>query len=152
MGTRGLTCVVQDGKFKVAQYGQWDNYPEGQGTTILNFLKTADLEELDNKVANCYFGSEKDIERAYESFADKDGSMNMDQYKRFKQSPFAYLSRDTGGEIFAVVMASSSPLMLEDQSIFAGDSLFCEWAYVVDLDKEVFEVYRGFHEDRKSVV
>lgn len=26
---------------------------------------------------------------------------------------------------------------------FANDSLFCEWAYVVDLDKEVFEVYGG---------
>jgi hypothetical protein len=28
---------------------------------------------------------------------------------------------------------------------FAADSLFCEWAYVIDLDKDVFEVYRGFN-------
>jgi hypothetical protein len=27
---------------------------------------------------------------------------------------------------------------------FAGDSLFCEWAYVVDFDENTFEVYKGF--------
>ncbi len=26
---------------------------------------------------------------------------------------------------------------------FANDSLFCEWAYVVDLDGEAFEVFAG---------
>jgi len=26
---------------------------------------------------------------------------------------------------------------------FANDGLSCEWAYVVDLDKEVFEIYGG---------
>ena len=27
---------------------------------------------------------------------------------------------------------------------FAGDSLFCEFAYVIDLSKNTFEVYEGF--------
>src|SRR3546814_20563425 len=43
MGTRNLTCVVVDGAYKVAQYGQWDGYPSGQGATARAFLR----EQLD---------------------------------------------------------------------------------------------------------
>ena len=39
MGTRNLTAVYIDGEYKVAQYGQWDGYPEGQGMTALTFLR-----------------------------------------------------------------------------------------------------------------
>ena len=60
MGTRHLICVVSDNQYRIAQYGQWDGYPEGQD--------------------------------------------------------------------------------------FSQDSLFCEWAYVIDFDKNTFEVYRGFNE------
>jgi hypothetical protein len=31
MGTRNLTIVIADKKIKVAQYGQWDGYIEGNG-------------------------------------------------------------------------------------------------------------------------
>jgi hypothetical protein len=34
---------------------------------------------------------------------------------------------------------------LIDNYSFAKDSLFCEWTYVVDLDSEELEVYRGFN-------
>ena len=30
MGTRNLTIIVEDNKHKVAQYCQWDGYPEGR--------------------------------------------------------------------------------------------------------------------------
>lgn len=40
MGTRNLTMVIdRKGEIKVAQYGQWDGYPSGQGATILEFAK-----------------------------------------------------------------------------------------------------------------
>jgi len=50
MGTRNLTMVISNGKTKVAQYGQWDGYPSGQGAAILNFFKKADLKVFKEKV------------------------------------------------------------------------------------------------------
>lgn len=38
MGTRHLIAAVIDGEYKIAQYGQWDGDPEGQGLTVLDFL------------------------------------------------------------------------------------------------------------------
>lgn len=40
MGTRNLTIVIdKQGALKVAQYGQWDGYPSGQGAVVLEFAK-----------------------------------------------------------------------------------------------------------------
>lgn len=36
---------------------------------------------------------------------------------------------------------------LRNEIKFAGDSLFCEYAYVVDFDKNTFEIYRGFNKE-----
>ena len=39
MGTRNLTVVVKDEQVRVAQYGQWDGYPEVTGRGILKILR-----------------------------------------------------------------------------------------------------------------
>ena len=36
-------------------------------------------------------------------------------------------------------------LVTTDAYAFASDSLFCEWAYVIDYDKNSFEVYKGLN-------
>ena len=63
MGTRNLTIAVMDGKTRVAQYGQWDGYPEGQGTTILEFLKSADLDLFKKKLETTAFVDDEKQER-----------------------------------------------------------------------------------------
>ena len=38
MGTRHLILVYYKGQYHIAQYGQWDGYPGGQGVTVLHFV------------------------------------------------------------------------------------------------------------------
>lgn len=53
MGTRNLTCVVSNERYKVANYGQWDGYPSGLGISLLKFLnEDIDLNKFKEKVEN----------------------------------------------------------------------------------------------------
>lgn len=53
--------------------------------------------------------------------------------------------RATEAEILNLIMKSSDGLELMNSIEFANNSLFCEWAYVIDLDKNTFEIYKGFN-------
>lgn len=150
MGTRHLIAVIKDGDYKIAQYGQWDGYPSGQGVEVLAFLRDNDLEDFSQKLELCQFGTEEDIEKAYEAFITKHANgmsgMNLAQANEFAKSKFWYLGRDTGSNILQFVMSALDPILLKDSRDFVKDSLFCEWAYIIDMDRRVLEVYKGFNE------
>jgi hypothetical protein len=148
MGTRGLTMVVSKGKTRVAQYGQWDHYPSGQGRTALEFLRDVDFKQFAKKLYRCKFvkrKKQKEIDFFLEYIGSKNGWMTMAQSELFKNQ-FPYLSRDHGAGILRMIMESEDKeIWLNDQTNFAADSLFCEYAYVIDLDKRTFEIYSGFN-------
>ena len=145
MGTRNLTAVFMDGEYKVAQYGQWDGYPEGQGATCLVFLRDEmDEAKFREQLGKVRFGSEAELDSIFEEFrADPSGSISMDNYAKFKKA-YPELHRDTAAEILKMIQDGKARLLKND-IYFAADGLFCEWAYVIDLDKRTFEVYTGFH-------
>lgn len=138
MGTRNLTVVVSGGAHRIAQYGQWDGYPGGVGMTVLGFcraylgtpkLRAAYARKLAKWVS---FLDDVELERRY---ALRGASPNAPIHPE--------LSRDTGALILAQARTTRVPLGLQDSIDFAVDSLNCEWAYVVDLDLVVLEVYKG---------
>jgi len=153
MGTRGLTMIVSRNETKVAQYGQWDHYPSGQGvnalTTLKKIIDDGQIETFRSKVNALRWLTNEEIDELNKS------------NDAFKDHP--YLSRDWGAKILEAVMygalTEKVPLStltkrhefeilgLVNQETFAADSLFCEWAYVVDLDKMTFEVYEGFNKE-----
>ena len=145
MGTRHIIAVQSNGDYKIAQYGQWDGYPDGQGVTVLDFLKDEKkVQKLKKNLAKTRFLDEKkdkDFLEAYNKNADKHDNRTPEQIHWFN----TYITRDLGAEILtSVANSKDKEILLRNNLPFVADSLFCEWAYVIDFDADTFEVYRGF--------
>ena len=145
MGTRNLTIVYLDGEYKVAQYGQWDGYPEGQGLVCLRFLKEKmNKEKFIKAVRSLDWISEKELDDLWKSYgAKEDGTINIKNANKFNNEHPEF-SRDTGAEILSLIQEGNIN-RLDNYIKFAANSLHCEWAWLVDLDAEKFEAYRGFN-------
>lgn len=147
MGTRHLICVVKDGEYRVAQYGQWDGYPGGQGIDILAFLTNIDRETFESKVDNLSWITDSESQAQWNDCGANGSTTVKSSVADLHNEKYPENSRDTGAKILSVIQGSDKSLKLMDNLEFASDSLFCEWAYVIDLDKNVFEVYKGFNEE-----
>lgn len=138
MGTRGAVCLVADDAEKVI-YNHFDSYPDGLGNAVLAWLQkelsTGDESALRRQAASLRpvpdtEPTDDDFTRLAE-FHDPNVSSGRDWYS---------LLRGTQGDLSAMLRAG----LYEDAADFPRDSLFCEWAYVVDFDGRAFEVYEGF--------
>jgi len=145
MGTRSLTMVILNGETKVAQYGQWDGHPETQGVKIYNFLKKHRKEN---------YKTFKEVLTNNVSFISKDELFKLNEkveqdkpHSKEENHILNFLSRDHGGNILDVIMEhKDEKIQLADASDFGYDGLFCEWAYVIDLDRNQLEIHKGFFE------
>jgi hypothetical protein len=140
MGTRNLTAVIKDGEYKVAQYGQWDGYPEGQGTTIYNFIQgEGNLVKLENNLANLRWATDADYKQVNDAIgASDDGWITMEQGEQMKNL-FPAFSRDTCAEILELVANAEGELALSNSQDFLDDGM-CEWAYTINFDTNELEV------------
>lgn len=137
MGTRGLSGFVIDGEVK-AQYQQYDSYPTGVGYYVVAAIQSGKITP--------------DAVRSIQ-LVDGDAKPTPEQVERLKQfsntgvstgqlDEWYVLLRETQGDLLAMIEAGA----MIDSSDFAADSLFCEWGYLVNLDTETLEVYRGFNQ------
>jgi hypothetical protein len=144
MGTRHLVGFTVDGETK-AMYGQFDGYPGFVGLKVLSFCKGlgGSLGEVADKV------------RALRVVEESD-EPSSDEAK--KLSEFSNDSVSSGNDWYATLRnCQGDPQMILDAGYilnsfpFGYDGLFCEWAYVVDLDFQTLDVYRGFFRDRSPL-
>jgi hypothetical protein len=137
MGTRGLTKVVYKNQVIVAQYGQWDHYPEGQGVTVFHTLYNPDVvKAFIKKIPQIYYPSDEELDVIYKSVTGD----NPDE-----QVPS--LTRNTGAEIFRVIADwDDSPIPIVRDLDFEKDELFCEGVYTINLDNESFHTQFGRYE------
>jgi len=153
MGTRNLTIVQLNNEYKIAQYGQWDGYPEGQGARILKFLsKKEKVASLKKALEHTRFldpdGVDREFIEAYNQNAPKWSNEPDNRTDEQKMWFTNYISRDLGANILGSVARSVGHEVVLDNSLdFAADSLMCEFAYVIDFDANALEVYTGFNKE-----
>lgn len=167
MGTRHLICVVLDGDFRVAQYGQHDGQPGGAGAEVVRFLRRVDLETFKARVRGCRlvtrheFASCDEIRDAFRTqlghltnvcsalleAGDIDFAREYRIRSYLRPGSMTHLSRDCSAQILYAILTRDEPggLPLIDERGFAGDSASCEWAYVIDLDGGALEIYEGLN-------
>ena len=128
MGTRHLTIVKAGGKLKVAQYGQWDGYPSGQGIDILKYLRSANLEKYQENLAKLPLITEEQ-----EKIVDADPKWAEN---------YPYLSRDCGSNIHKMVEDGLFPFVQHIETKEAEK--WCEGFYTISFnDNQFLTEWRG---------
>jgi len=144
MGTRGAIGFFKDGKGKIT-YNHFDSYPDGLGVEILEEIKGFSVKQMKKAFDNLVLIKDEDkkpTKKEIEKFkkwsnASVGGSMSNTEVKTYYQ-----LLRNVQGTLKPYLTGEVN--LMVDNEKFLKDSLFCEWAYIVNLDKEVLEVWRGF--------
>jgi len=127
MWTRNMIAVKQAWVFKVANYGQWDGYPIGQGEGIRAFLSEVDINIFKEKVSACRAITNEELETILENNG-----------KWVKEYP--WLSRDAGSDILKYIMEDKSVLKMAEDCL--TPNMWIEWSYLIDLDTMTLNLYR----------
>jgi hypothetical protein len=134
MGTRGLYGIRKNGVDKTT-YNHYDSYPEVLGEDIVGFIKTTTIEEM-NRIYD-------KIEMVNDSFVPSDAELVAWKLTDKIGEKFDWYSflREFQGNLDAY---KGDLKYMMDDSDFILESLFCEWAYIINLDHNVLEIYKGF--------
>jgi hypothetical protein len=143
MGTRGLIGFRSKDKDYLT-YNHFDSYPESLGVSILEELEAMDLDKL-KKAVNKLVLVNEDSKPTFEQ--------RLDIAKEFwdlsvgDQTPESWycLMRNAQGQLMPYYSGKLKYMI--DSHNFILDSLFCEWAYIVNLDTMKLEVWRGFQKE-----
>jgi len=148
MSTRGAFGFHIDGKDKI-MYSHYDSYPAGLGEIVASsvefvFDKLAlDIEKVRANVRRIkMLDSEKNdkpptaAERRHYAAAGLLG-------KDICYTTYELFTHVLGEGLLHLFMTGKLRRM-PDSHEFMGDSLFCEWAYIINLDSCRLEFYKGF--------
>jgi len=139
MGTRGVYGFRLNGE-DLVQYNHWDSYPSGLGITILDFIRSTTTDEM-RKIAQGLILVDEDSKPTPEQIDECRQYLDLGVSK---QSPYDWycLLREAQGKPAAW---KDGLQYVIDSHEFMADSLFCEWAYCINLDDETLEVYKGYN-------
>ena len=155
MGTRNLSLLKSEGKIVIAQYGQWDGYPSGQGATILDFCKN---KSNLNKLKACLVDI-RNLDELME-FVKAFNYQTTSVQGRYYFDKLCH--RDIGGEIFENIISldraclppeMNGNIYVQHYSDLAEtknySDVWIEYAYLINLDTNELECY-GYGKNLKN--
>lgn len=139
MGTRNLTKVIdKDGITRVAQYGQWDGYPEYTGKRIIEFISEYKMiDKIEQSLVKARFITEDESKVLFKPYVNDEDMMTFEDGQTFAVM-YPSLTRDTGCDILKVLVYSNAYVPLQDESDFENDDLYCEGAYTLNYQTREF--------------
>ena len=146
MGTRGSLGFICEEK-EYLNYNQFDSYPDGLGQEVLKFITNINsqngwskfkengknLIQLEGKRV-----TDPEIMERYKKYADLGVSEQTleDPYCLFRKIQNSWMNEIYKGELQHFYFNNK----------FIYDSLFCEYAYIINLDTMKLEFYDGFQD------
>lgn len=138
MGTRGLYGFRKNGEDKLT-YNHWDSYPDCLGDTMVRFCKETSIEELNeifDRIVLVNEGDKPTKAQILECAEYYNGSVSNQSIE-----DWYCLLREAQGN--PDVYKHGLKYMIDNKN-FIKDSLFCEYAYIINLDDNYLEFYVGF--------
>lgn len=147
MGTRSSVIIIQNGKAK-GYYNQYDGYPEGVGSEVIDELveidkvKGWDVFKKNCKAVKLVDENKKPSKATIKKYIEN-GFYNSGVSSGKEEDWYCLLRELQNAKYIPNIMNGKVKHMLNGTN-FVKNSLFCEYAYVIDLDKMVLEFYDGF--------
>lgn len=178
MGTRGQLSIRYKGQDK-GMYNHFDSYPKGKGMDIAKAVKdfVAKFDKTEIRTfgsGHTYEVTDYDKEackaKLIEIFErirmvdEEDTPTDADMAKYLpkrgdsgssligmghEDKEWYSLLHDLQGNLDAYLNGDAD-VMIDADNFMAKDSLFCEWAYVLNIDTMKLEVWRGFQEKKQK--
>jgi len=148
MSTRGLYGFRKNGVDKTT-YNHFDSYPSGLGETVVRFCMTHSADSMRDMfdkiilVTENVPPTEEQINRCVSA-----GWYNGDVSTQTTHEWYCLL-RELQGELDKLYEAyeNDDPIYMIDDHTFIQDSLFCEHAYIINLDTGMLEYWQGFQHE-----
>lgn len=141
MGTRGLIgWITPDGEVQ-GFYNHFDSYPSGVGVELQKELSDTGLDLIKAKIADLVWVTD-------------DTPITTEDVSRARQMGLTNTGVSTGRDWYSVMRETQGSFLkpleygkAENSGEFIKDSLFCEWAYLIDFRSDELVILEGFNQD-----
>lgn len=146
MGTRGLNGFYYDGRM-LTSYNQFDTYPDGLGVQVFTWTQQNLIDGKDGCQLNVEILGV--LERLV--LVEQTESPTPEQVELLTAKGITPAGVSTGRDWYAWLREGHGDVdwlmrsgFWPDSTDFGQDSLFCEWAWIVNADDRTLDCYQGF--------